>query len=322
MMRKASVFNFTSGARATSSVFAISNSLEKSRRKLIIPFLLPALILYVGLFIFPSVGSLFISFQDWNGFTTTMHFIGFGNYIRLLHDPLYWKSLFNTLKVLVFVGLAVFILGFLFTAILSYLPGRKIVRAVIFFPNIIPPVALAILWGFLFDPQMGPVDAFFRLVHLHFLNRQWFGPNLMFMTISLGMGWMYTGFYTVIILAGAEKIPKYYYEAAQLDGANRIRQFFTVTLPLTWDVISVAVVLWVINAVKIFEFIYAFAGTGSNPPTQIWTSAIYMYVLAFGSRTPIYQLGYASAIAITMVLLIAILIILLRRILMRERIEL
>lgn len=298
-----------------------TTSLERARRKLVVPFLLPALVLYIGLFILPSIGSVYISLQNWNGFTSNMKFIGLRNYFQLLHDHLYWISFFNTLKVLVLVGIAVFVLGFLFTSILSFIPGRKMVRAIIFFPNIIPPVALAILWGFLFDPQFGPIQTMGKVLHLGFLQHQWLGPNLMFTTISIGLGWMYTGFYTVIILAGAERIPAYYYEAAQLDGANRIRQFFSVTLPLTWDVISVALVLWVINAVKIFEFIYAFAGTGSNPPTQIFTSAIYMYILAFGSRTPIYALGYASAVAVSMVVLIAVLVLLLRRILFRERVE-
>lgn len=298
-----------------------ATSLEHARKRLVFPFLLPALVLYVGLFIVPSIGSVYISLQKWNGFTTTMKFVGIGNYVRLLHDHLYWVSFFNTLKVLFIVGAAVFVLGFLFTAILSYLPGRKLVRAIIFFPNIVPPVALAVLWGFLFDPQLGPVQSVAKHLHLGFLEHQWLGPNLMFTTICIGLGWIYTGFYTVIILSGAERIPAYYFEAAQLDGANRLRQFFTITLPLTWDVVSVALILWVINAVKIFEFIYAFAGTGSNPPTQIFTSAIYMYILAFGSRTPIYALGYASAIAVSMVILIAILVLLLRRVLFRERIE-
>lgn len=296
-------------------------SLEQSRKKLILPFLLPALLLYVILFIVPAVGAFYISLNDWNGFTSNMHFIGLANYKKILSDPIYWKSFWNTVKILVFVGITVFAFGFLFTGILSFLPGKKIVRAILFFPNIVAPIALSILWGFLFNPEIGPVNTFFRKLHMAFLDKQWLGPELIFTTLCIGMVWIYTGFYTVIIMAGVEKIPKYYYEAAELDGASRIRQFFTITLPLTWDVVSVAIILWVINAIKTFEFIYAFAGTGNNPPTEIWTSAIYMYMVAFGTRTPIYALGYGTAIAVTMVFLIAVLVFLLRRILFREKLE-
>lgn len=191
----------------------------------------------------------------------------------------------------------------------------------LFFPNIVAPVALAILWGFLLDPNFGLVNVMLKGMGLEVAARPWMGPELIFKSIGMALIWIHTGFYTTIILAGVDKIPSYYYEAADIEGAGPLAKFIHVTLPMTWDVISVAAVLWVINAIKMFEFIYAFSGVGDAPPTHVWTMAIHMFIISFGNRTPIYRLGYGSAIAVTMVVLVAIAVLLLRRLLRRDAIE-
>jgi raffinose/stachyose/melibiose transport system permease protein len=223
--------------------------------------------------------------------------------------------------VLFVVGALVFALGFVFTIVLRDMRGRGFVRAAIFFPNIVAPVALAILWGFLLDPSFGLVNTLLRSAGLSVLARSWMAPDMIFKVICLALIWIYTGYYTTIILAGVDKIPSYFYEAADVEGAGPLQKFIHVTLPMTWDVISVAALLWVINAIKMFEFIYAFSGVGDAPTTNVWTLALNMFIISFGNRTPIYRLGYGSAIAVTMVGLVVMAVVLLRRVLAREAIE-
>lgn len=140
--------------------------------------------------------------------------------------------------------------------------------------------------------------------------------------ICVALVWIYTGFYVTILMAAVDNIPAYYYEDAVLAGANSLQRFRYVTLPLSWDVVGVAALLWTISSVKIFEFIYAFAGaSGYLPPTSSWNSALFVYGQTFGGRTAVYQFGYAAAAAITTLIPIGVLVLLLLRIMRREAVE-
>ena len=110
-----------------------------------------------------------------------------------------------------------------------------------------------------------------------------------------------------------------YYEAAKLDGANLIQMFRRITVPLLWDVIAIGMVLWSIAAVKIFEFPFSFTGLEPNP--QSYTVAVYLYVLGFGQRQPIYRLGKATAIGVVLLLVVVVIVLILRRIMRRETVE-
>jgi len=139
--------------------------------------------------------------------------------------------------------------------------------------------------------------------------------------VMAGLIWINVGFFATILLSAVDRIPAPYYEASAIEGASEFQKFIYVTLPMTWDVLSIAAVLWVISAIKVFEFIYAFGATSGAPPTSLWTSAIFMYMVTLGNRSPIYKLGYGSAIAVAMVVLTAVLVLLIRRVLRREAIE-
>ena len=218
-------------------------------------------------------------------------------------------------------GAIVFFFSFLFTMFLRELRGKKFIRAVIFFPNIVPPVALAIAWAILLAPRNGLLNRLLETVGLESATQTWLGPDLIFKSIIAGLVWIYTGYFTTILMAGVDRIPKYYYEAAELEGASSRQKFSRVTIPLTWDVLSVAAVLWVITGIKTFEFIYAFGGSGTDPSASSWTLPVHLYVVALGNRTPILALGQGSAIAVVMVALVAVLILLLRRVMRRAIVE-
>lgn len=294
--------------------------LRRRRRRLVIPFLAPAVILYVVFFIYPAIKAIYVSLFSWSGFTQQMKWVGLANFRELAHDEIFWLSFKNTMYVVFVGGVAIFALAFFFTATIgSDRRFSRVARAIIFFPNVVAPVALASLWGFIYNKNFGLINSFLRAVHLDSLQRTWTSPDHIFWAILVALVWIYCGFYMVILVAGMKKIPQEIYESARLEGANSLQQFFLVTIPLLWDILIISVILWIIAAVKIFEFIYVFGGAW--PPQNAWTIPIYMYVMAFGKRQPIYRLGYATAIALTMLIIILVLTLLIRRLTRRDVIE-
>ncbi len=291
------------------------------KRKRILILLVPALLLYLALFIYPAVQSFWVSLHEWTGFTAKMKWVGLANYRELLHDDLFWSTLVTTMKILFIGGVLVFALSFLFTFFLgSGIKGKKIFRAVIFYPNVVAPIALATFWSFLYNPRFGLINGLLRSIGLENLTQTWTGPDLIFGSVLVALVWTYVGFFLIIISSGADKIPEDYYDAARIAGANRLQMFFRVTIPLTWDVLMVSVVLWIITAVKIFEFLFAFSG-GIAAPTAIWSNAVYMFVLSFGTRVAIFRLGYGTTVAVTLLVLIIVFTGIARLAMRRERVE-
>lgn len=294
--------------------------LARQRRRIRWPFVLPAVLLYTVLFVAPSVASVFVSLYRWQGVGDEPRWLGLENYTRIVNDDIFRKSFLNTLAVLLVVGAIVFAVGFLFTVLVSRMRGKNLIRALIFFPSIVNPVVLAIAWGFILDPTNGVLNTTLDRVGLEQLTQVWLGPDLIFPMILLTMSWMSVGLFTVILMAGADRIPTSFYEDCELAGATEWQRFRLVTLPLLWDVAAVAGVLWVITAVKAFEFIYAFAGVGTDPPRSTWTASVYVYMRGFGADG-LPELGQASAMAVVMVGVVGILVVTLRRLMRRQQVE-
>jgi len=274
----------------------------------IIVMVIPALLLYTAFMFVPTISSFAISFYDWNGFSKNMTFVGFDNYINLVKDADYWNSLRVTFGILVIGGIAIFILAFLFTSFFTTgIKGKKFFRTVIFYPMVISPIALAIFWSFLYNPRFGLINGFFRLIKMDFLAKTWTGRDLIFWSVMIALVWTYVGFFFVLLLSGAEKIPQDFYDVGKVEGANRFNMFFKVTIPLLWDVLYVAIVFWVITALKLFEFLFTFTG-GSTVPKQLWSNSVYMVLLTFGRQGAFYRLGYGAAVAVFLVLFILILV--------------
>lgn len=293
--------------------------MDLGRKKLIIPYLFPALILYIGLFVLPTLYGFYISLHSWSGFTEEMSFIGLKNFTKLTGDPIYWMAFKNTMLIVIVGGLFTLGIGFLYTALMSQgMFGKNFIRAVIFFPNIIAPVAIAIIWNYLYRYDIGLFNWVLSLINVDPVN--WTSSANIMGSAIVGIVWSSVGLYAIILLSGADKIPQTIFESARLEGASIFKIFFKITLPLTWDVISIAVVLWTINSMRLFDFLFAFGGP--TPPQGIWNLALYQFILGFGSRTSIYEIGYSSAIAVTMVIAVTVLILAFRKIFDREVYEL
>lgn len=264
----------------------------------------PAIALYALVFIVPVLASIGISFFHWSGFSGAMRFVGVNNYAALAQDPQLIASLENNIVLMVLGGVATLGISLMFTFVLWRSRHQAIIRALLFFPSVVPPIALAIMWAFLYNYQFGLINAIFTGFGLPAVD--WTGPNTIFLAGVAALIWINVGFYTVILLAGTSKIPDHVIDAAKVDGANSLTTFSRVVLPMIRDVATIAVALWVVTSVKTFDFLFALGGA-SQPAQPLWTLGIYQYILAFGTRDlPVSNLGYAEAVAVVMIALVAV----------------
>lgn len=291
----------------------------KSKRSAIILFLLPASLLYLAFFLIPTIWAFYYSLFDWSGFTSQMEFIGLENFTRIFKDQIFWKSFGNTLKILFVGGIATFVLSFLLASMMnSGIKGKSFFRALIFLPNVISTIAVTTIWAFVvYSPRSGVLPKLFEAIGWESAaNYLWNSPNHVFWSMLIAIVWVSVGYYVILLLAGMDRIPKEYYEVADLEGANGFTKFFHITLPLMWDVVVVSVVLWSISAIKVFEFPFAYMGAGEDP--NLYTIGVYLYVMGFGKRQPIYQLGYATAIGVMMLIFVILVSLLVQRLMKRE----
>lgn len=290
-----------------------------ARERAFWPFLLPALAAYTALFVAPAFYGLWVSLHRWPGPGAEMTWRGLDNYLSLLHSEAFLRSFVNTF-VLAFVGGgAVFGITFLSMVVLRQLKGRAFIRSVIFLPMIISAIAIGAAVGFLLNPE-GVVNDLLGWFGVE--SVPWLGPELVFRCVIGGLIWSSTGFYVALMMSSVDSIPAHVYEDAQLIGATRWEQFRHITLPLTWDVFAVSAVLWVVNSLKIFEIVLAFTtgGTPGSPPLEARTLAVQQWVTITGAGSP--ELGYGAAMGIVVLIVTAVLIVLVRRITRRDRVEL
>ncbi|WP_299949944.1 sugar ABC transporter permease [uncultured Ruegeria sp.] len=290
-------------------------------KRLIGLFVAPAMIVYLCFFLIPTGFTFYSSLFEWSGFGSEAKFIGLGNYRRLWNDPTFWLSFRNTLALLFVGGFFVFFLAFLYTILInSGIWGKKLFRLVFFLPNVVSVVALSAMWAYIYNPRYGLLNTSLKSLGFEGAGKTlWTSPDNIFWAMLAALVWVFTGFFLILLLAGVDKIPADMYEAADLEGANLWHKFWYITVPMIWDVMTISFVIWIINAVKMFEFPFAFGFL--QVPQQLYTLGIYLYIMGFGQRDPIYQLGYATAIGVVMLVLAFSLIVLVRRLMRRDQLE-
>lgn len=276
-------------------------------------FVLPAFAVFAVIVVIPAIYTFYLSFFQWPG-AGPMTPVKFQNYRAMFLDPTFAPSLRNTLLLAVVVGAIIFALSFLLMMAAQHMRGRKVARLILFFPNLVPGVAIALFWGILFqrDGLFNHMLGWFGMKPVPFLAER----NL-FMVVALGMGWIAVGLFTVIFLSSADQIPRELYEAARLEGATPLQTLRLITIPLLRDTVAVCAVLWSITAIKSFDFIIGFTSqSGGLPPTEVWNFAVFAYAAAFGPSGSNY--GMAAASGVVMLILTLILVWLSRRIAGRE----
>lgn len=256
-------------------------------------YILPGLLFY-GLFtLAPLAHTVELSFFDWDGLTVG-HYIGLDNYREAFSDPLVRDSFKHSAELIVFYALLPVALGLFLTAILTRHPvrGFTFFRTALFLPQMIAGVVVAQAWVWIYADN-GPLNEFLRDVGLGSLARPWLGDFSWALPAVGGIGtWVTYGLCMVLFIAGAQSIPHSLYDAARVDGAGAVREFFAVTLPALRNQIVVAFVLTTINALRSFDVIYN--ATSGGPGTTTYVPSYYMYRNAFVFN----RVGYAAAIAV------------------------
>lgn len=273
-------------------------------------FVSPWLIGFVVFGMGPIVASVFLSFTDYSLFKPPQ-WVGFGNYRELFSDPLIWKSLGNTLFYVVFavpLGTA----GSMLLAVFlnQKVRGIAIWRTVFYLPTIVSGVAMGVLWRWIFNPDVGlantllrPFISFLNIVLppiLDFLpffepftisDPDWLLDPIMAKPAYVIMSLWGIGGGMIIFLAALQGIPKHLYEAAEIDGAGPIRQFFTITVPMVSPIILFSLTMGTIGSFQIFAQAYVMSGRGPDNSTLFYV--LYLFDQAFRY----FRMGYGAAMA-------------------------
>jgi multiple sugar transport system permease protein/sn-glycerol 3-phosphate transport system permease protein len=262
-------------------------------------FLLPSFLGLLAFSLLPIIAVAILSFFNW-GLLGQPTFVGLKNYSQMFSSLSFWHTLLVTLYyVLLNIPLQT-VLALLLAVLLNRsLPGRGIFRTLLVVPWLATPVAMALVWQWIFDPQFGTLNTFLSVFHITgpawLSSTAWAMPSIAAVNI-----WQYTGYNMLFFLAGLQSIPPDFYEAASLDGAGRFRQFFTITLPLLTPTMFFVLVTTVIGSAQIFDTVYMMTKGGPADATRVLNFTIYQNAFEF------FHAGYASALSMV---LFAILII-------------
>lgn len=285
----------------------------KKTKWLLLITLLPALLLYTTFVIVPIFWSAYYGFFDWSGISEST-FVGLANYKEVITDGVFWRSFKNNLIIV-----AASVLGQIPIALFFALLLRKnsffqrFVRSAIFFPMVVSTVVVGLIWGYIYHPQFGIVNAILEAVGLESWTRAWLAdPKVNMYAVSIPIIWNYIGPYLIIFIASIQNIPSEIEEAASIDGATGARKLFSITLPMIWTTIMITVVLAISGSLKAFDQIYIMTGGGPAQSTELM--ATYMYNNTF----VIYRYGYGSAVS-TMIVVLSLLIIGITQLIMRRR---
>jgi raffinose/stachyose/melibiose transport system permease protein len=274
-------------------------------------FLAPALIVIAVFIVYPIIQSFVTSTYEWNGYSAAKTFIGLQNWATLIKDGSFWSAFKNNILVMVLSIVIQMPIGLALATFLNHV-GKKgdVCKVIWFIPMLMSSVAIGYLFRYALDPTTGFVTAISKLFgggKVDLLGN----PNTVLLTCIVIIAWQFTPFYMVYYMAGYGGIPAEIHEAAMVDGATESQYFWKISLPLLKPSIKSAIVLSIVGSLKYFDLVYVMTGGGPGSSSELM--ATYMYSTAFES----YQMGYASAIASGMFILISVIAIVTMRLLNR-----
>lgn len=284
----------------------------KKNKGMIIGFLAPAVIIFLVVFLYPIVRTVFMSFFKIATVTDSFEFwefVGLQNYQKLFQTQVFVLSMKNIFKIWLFGGIIVMALSLLFGVILtSGIRGKKFFRAVIYLPNIVSAVALATMWRqYVFAQDYGLLSSFFRLIGADGLaNTQWLAPENSFKALLIAYCFGMVGYHMLIWMSGIERISPDFYEAATIDGANKIQQFRYMTLPLLKGVFKTNVTMWTVTSAAFFVWSQLFSSVTANKATVVPVQYMYMQIFGAGNAVTERNAGYGAAIGIILCLCVVL----------------
>ncbi len=281
------------------------SAMAKREEKYALLFVAAPAIGFLLFMAWPIIFAFLTSLTTWNGakgFAGMMkHFSGFSNYVTLFKDTKFWQTLATTVIYLIGIPIGM-VLGLIFAMGMNRkIPGVRILRTMYYVPVISSLVAVSILWAWVYNYDYGLLNVIIKTLTGHH-GPNWLGDEILIkVSMIIFMVWKGLGTSIILYLAGLQNIPRSYYEAAMVDGANKWQQFRNVTLPLLSPVTFYIMITSMIGGFQVFVEVQVMTtngGIGYSAATIVY----YLYQKAFAS----YQLGYASAIAVILAIIIFI----------------
>ena len=260
----------------------------------------PTIIGLVVLNIIPIFQTLKMSFHKSGDFGRNDIFVGLANYQRMLGDAQVWQATWNTFKYTLLVVPTTVVLAILLAVLLnSKIKGKHVYRTIFFLPMVAAPAAVTMVWKWLYNTDFGLINFVLGKMGIGPVN--WIeDPKIAMYSIALIGIWSTVGYSMILILAGLQEIPKDYYEAAKIDGASPVKQFFQITLPLVSPTLFFVVVTSIIQSMQVFDVIYMMEDIRS-PAYDKTVSLVYLF---YNNSFKYTDKGYGSTIVILLLVII------------------
>ncbi|WP_248924268.1 carbohydrate ABC transporter permease [Paenibacillus hamazuiensis] len=265
-------------------------------------FILPSFILYTLFVIYPTLNSFNLSFTNWDGVSSEIHYIGFDNFKEMFRSDRFYNALKNTLilsvSLVVLENAVALILAMLVDQVRWF---KNFFRSIFYFPVLLSGIVMGFVWAIIFNYNFGVISQLLDKIGLGALKIDWLGnPDFALIAIVITTVWKGSGYYMIIYLAGLQGIPAELHEAAAIDGAGRWQQFRHITFPLLAGAMTVSVMLSMIGALKIFDQIAVMTDGGPGFATETLTYIVYK--VGFGEL----RQGYGTALSLVLFVLILI----------------
>ena len=257
--------------------------------------LIPALAGFAVFYVLPTIRGVYYSMTDFN-LLSAPNFVGADNFTAMLNDPQVWASLRITAVFAVLNIVIVMVSALVLAAFMQRMQLRTWIRSLLLLPWLVPNVAIALIWAWLFDANVGFFTNLLKSIGI--TSFTFYNGDAALWIIILISVWSGLGYTALLLYAGMLQVPTELYEAGALDGANEVRMFFRITLPLIRPVLALVLVVSLIGSFQVFDLVQV--GYGNNPIPEVRVIYYYIYQQAFS----FYQMGYASAIAILLVVIL------------------
>ncbi|MFC9693419.1 carbohydrate ABC transporter permease [Kribbella sp. NPDC056951] len=290
--------------------------LRNAQRRIVIPFLLPAVVLLALFFLYPLVRTFGISLSDWTR-TGASRYVGGANYTALLSDPEYRTALKNTFAFTFIGGCMLFPPAVAIAWALNQpIRSERFFRFVVFAPVVLSAAVVALMWKFIYHPTLGLISPAMAELGLGGLAREWLGDPLTALpAVAFTTVWQGIGIWVVLLSAGFERLPRDVLEAGRVDGAGEWRLFWSVMMPMLHDLLRILLVLWIVQSMQAFAFVYIMTGGGPFGSTEVVGTLMYRIAI---DQT---EFGYAAAMGVVLVAVLLIVTTILNKVLKRDDLE-
>lgn len=271
------------------------------------PYLIPGFLMLLWIIIIPACWNIYLSFTNYRGIRPPQ-WTGLTNWKRLMHDATFWISFRNSIWMIIAMVVIPILIGLVLSSLVFDVVQKRFgtktaatMRAIYYFPQLLPISVAALVMGWIFRPENGALNAVLKAIGLGNLQHDWLGkPDTALIFVMLIMIWIQIGYPLVIFMSGLQRVDPELYEAASLDGANWWQRFRAITLPAIRPEIFVVALTCTIAALKVFAPVYML--TRGGPGTSTIVPSYYSYTQFFQSQ----QVGYGAAIATALTIVVII----------------